>query len=80
MTVKQMVEDYLYLENNYGAAYDFCGGFCSEDYFRKLLFGESTRRETMYDLIEYFFTKPQALKQLDLSDKRVLKIKKRYGF
>ena len=80
MTVKQMVEDYLYLKDNYGVPYDFCGGFCEEDYFRNLLFGESTRREVMYDLIEYFFTKPQALEQLDLSDKRVLKIKKRYGF
>ena len=80
MTVKQMVKDYLYLEDNYGYPYDFCGGFCAEDYFKKLLFGELTRREVMYDLIEYFFTKPRALMQLDLSDKKVLKIKERYGF
>ena len=80
VSVKQMVSDWQYLEDTYGPPYDFCGGFCQEDALRSLLYGEKTRREVLYDLLEYYFSKPTALEQLDLSDERVLKIAKRYNF
>ena len=79
-SLKQMISDWQYIEENYEPAYDFCGGFCEEDKLRGLLLGQYSKQDVIYELLEYYFTKYQARKQLDFSDKRILRIQERYGF
>lgn len=80
VSLKQMINDWQYIEENYGQAYDFCGTFCEEDKLRGLLLNRCSKQDVVYELLEYYFTKPLARKQLDFSDKRILRIQERYLF
>lgn len=78
ISLKQARKDWLYLEEKYGHAYDFCGAFCEEDALTNILLGKAKIKDTIIDLIVYYFQKSKQRDRLDFSDEKILEIKERY--
>ena len=78
ISLKQVRKDWQYLEEKYGIAYDFCGAFCENDKLINILLGKAKVKDTIIDLIEYYFAKPKQRERLDFSDEKTLEIKERY--
>ena len=78
ISLKQVRKDWQYLEEKYGVAYDFCGAWCEEDKLRGILLGKAKIKDTIINLIEYYFSKPAQRDRLDFSDEKTLEIKERY--
>ena len=78
ISLKQVRKDWKYLEEKYGYAYDFCGGWCNNDALEDILMGKKKVKETIISLIEYYFSKFQTREIMDITDERTLEIMERY--
>lgn len=76
--LKQVRKDWKYLEEKYGEAYDFCGGWCNTEMLENILLGKAKVKDTIISLIEYYFTKFKTREIMDMSDERTIEIMERY--
>lgn len=61
---KQLYKDISYIESNYGAVYDQCGGWCNCDVLKDLL-----KNPTYENAYKHLFTKLNRLYDLGVEDR-----------